>query len=66
MQEEGLSLAKRNSELETTARRLKAAARASEAEHQRVLSRVQQLEAEVAREQDRYSQASQAAGEQVL
>ena len=66
MQEEGLSLAKHNSELEATARRLKAAARGSEAEHQRVLSRVQQLEIEVAREHGRYSQASQAAGEQVL
>ena len=66
MQEEGLGLAKRNSELENTARRLKAAARVSEAEHQKVLSRVHQLEAELAREQDRYSQATQAAGEQVL
>lgn len=66
VQEEGLSLAKRNSELKATAHRLKAAARSSEAEHQRVLSRMQQLEAELAREQGRYSQASQAAGEQVL
>ena len=66
MQEEGLSLAKRNGELEAVARRLKAAARASEAEHQRILSRVQQLEGELAREHERYSQASQAAGEQVL
>lgn len=66
VQAEGLSLAKRNGELEAVARRLKAAARGSGAEHQRMLSRVEQLESELAREHARYSQASQAAGEQVL
>ena len=65
MQEEGLTLAKRNGELEAVARRLKAAARASEAEHQRISSRVEQLESELAREHDSHSQASQAASEQV-
>ena len=66
MQEEVLGLAKRNSKLEATARKLRAAARESEAKHQRLLSSVQNLEVQLAREQDRYAQASQAAGEQVL
>ena len=65
-QEEGLGLAKRNSELEAAARKLRGAARDSDAEHQRLLSRVQNLEVQLAREQNRYAKASQAAGEQVL
>lgn len=66
MQEEGLGLAKRNTELEAAARKLRAGARDSEAEHQRLLSRVQNSKVQLAREQDRYAQASQAAGEQLL
>ena len=65
-QEEGLSLVKRNGELEAAVRRLRASARESEAEHQQVLSQVKQLEAQLAKEQSRYAQASHAAGEQVL
>lgn len=59
-------MAKRNGELQAVIRKFKAAARASEAEHQSMLNRVDQLEDELAREHARYSQASQAAGEQVL
>ncbi len=66
LQEEGLSLAKRNGELEAAVRKLRAAGRDSEAEHQRVMSQVQQLESQLAKEQGRYAQASQAAGEQVV
>ena len=65
-QEDGLNLARRNDELEGSVRKLRAAARESEAEHKRLLSRVQQLESQLAKEQERYGQASQAAGEQVV
>ena len=65
-QEEGLNLARRNDELEGSVRKLRAAARESEAAHKRLLSHVQQLESQLAKEQERYAQASQAAGEQVV
>ena len=47
-------------------RKLRAAARESEAEHKRLFSQVQQLESQLAKEQARYAQSSQAAGEQVV
>ena len=65
LQEEGISLKRRNGELEAAVRKLRAATRDSEAEHNRVLSQVQQLESQLAEEQERNAQASQAAGEQV-
>ena len=65
LQEEGINLKRRNGELEAAVRKLRAATRDSEAEHNRVLSQVQQLESQLAEEQERNAQASQAAGEQV-
>ncbi|DBA77123.1 hypothetical protein WJX77_012006 [Trebouxia sp. C0004] len=65
LQEEGLSLAKRNDELKVSVRSLRAMTRDSEAEHQRMMRQVQQLESQLAKEQERYAQASRAAGEQM-
>lgn len=61
LQEEGLSLAKRNDELEVSVRSLRAATRDSEIKHQSMTRRVQQLERQLEKEQEKYAQASRAA-----
>lgn len=65
LQAEGEALSRKNGELEAIARKLRAAARDTDQERDRLLTRMAALEGQLAQEQDRASYATEAASRQV-